>query len=195
MSLSLNNIRNALTRHKFLLIAGLVIVVLLVVIVTQQFIRSSKPTYTPPPTSLQPVVNGKLDTSAPQVQQSKNSLDVIKPKLPYNQTVVTSTGTKLSYIAFVKTPDLYELHVAIIGVDFTLPKDDPKLPQTIQNFRDTSQSLYEFLTSNGVAPSALYIVWADNLQNQKTAESWLNISSEFPKVINQNGNYIFEKAK
>lgn len=195
MSLTLNTIRSTIARHKFFIAAGLVIIVLLAVIIAQQLIRISKPTYTPPPATQQPVVNGKLDTSAPTVQQSKNFLDIIKPRLPYNQKLTTSTSSKVSYTAFTKTPDPYTLYIAIIGVDFTIPKDDPKFAQTVQDFRDTANSLYSFLTSNGVNPSAIYIVWADNLNNQKTAESWLNESSEFPKVIKQNGKYIFENPK
>ncbi len=193
MTFSLNKIQNTFIRHKFFLLAGLVILILSIAIVAQQAIRRAKPRYTPPPSSQQPVSNGKLDTTAPEVQLSKNALDLIKPKLPHNQTITTSTGTKVSYLAFVKTPDLYELHVAIIGIDFTTLKEDPKFPLTVQDFRDTASSLYDFLTSNGVNPSALYIIWADNFQNQKTAESWLNPSAEFPKVVKQNGKYIFEK--
>jgi hypothetical protein len=195
MSLTLNNIRSGILHHRFFLVAGLLVIILFSVIVLQQTIRISRPTYTPPPASQQPVVNGKLDISAQAVKESKNFLDIIKPKLPYDQTPTTSTGTKVSYTVFAKTPDLYTLYVAIIGVDFTIPKDDPKFAQTVQNFRDTADSLYSFLTSNGVNPSAIYIVWADNLLNQKTAESWLNVSVDFPKVVKQNGKYIFENSK
>lgn len=195
MTITLSNIRTTVIRHKFFLISGLIIAALAATILVQQIMRTAKKTYTPPPASQQPVTNGKLDVSESTVQQSKSLLDIIKPKLPYNQTITTSTGTKISYAAFLKTPDPYELYVEISGVDFTIPKDDPKFAQTIQDFRDTADSLYSFLTSNGVNPSAIYVVWADNLNNQKTAESWLNISSEFPKVIKQNGKYIFEKTK
>jgi len=193
--MSLNNIRNTLVQHKVFFIFGLVIVVLLTIVIAQQIIRFSKPSYTPPASSQQPVIGGKLDTSDPQVQQSKNFLDIIKPKLPHDETLTTSTGTKVSYTAFTKTPDQYDLYVAIRGVDFTIPKEDPKLAQTVRDFRDTADSLYSFLASNGVNPSAIYIVWADNLPNQKVAESWLNVSGEFPKVIKQDGKYIFEKSK
>lgn len=194
MNLTLNNIRGSFVHHKFFMLAGLAIIALFAVIVIQQVLRFSKPTYSPPPASQQPVVNGKLNISAQAVQQSKNSLDILKPHLPFNQTITTSTGTKIAYSVFTKIPeDPYDLYIAISNIDFTVPNEDLKLAQTVQDFRDTASSLYDFLTTNGVNPSAIYIVWADNLPNQKTAESWLNPSVDFPSVIKQNGKYIFEK--
>lgn len=196
MSLTLNAIRNIIARHRFFLAAGFVILVLLTVIIAQQLIKISKPTYTPPPASRQPVVNGKLDTSAIPVQQSKNSLDLLKPHLPFNQTITTSTGTKVTFSIFSKTPDdPYSLYVAIGGVDFTTPKGAANYAQTVQDFRDTTNTVFSFITRNGVDPSTLYITWADLLPNQKAAESWLNVSSQFPKVVKQNGKYVFENSK
>lgn len=196
MNLTLNNIKTTLDRHKFFLIAGFAIVILLIFIIVQQFIRVSKPIYNPPPASRQPVVNGKLDTQALPVQQSKNSLSLLKPHLPNSQNITTSTGTKVAFSIFTKTPDdPYSLYIAISGVDFTTPKGAVNYAQTAQDFRDTSDAVFNFIAQNGVDPSTLYITWADNLPNQKTAESWLNISSELPKVIKQNDKYIFENSK
>ncbi len=196
MNLTLNSTRNIFARHKFFLAAGFIIIVLLVVVIVQQIIRVSKPIYNPPPASKQPVVNGKLDTSALPVQQSKSSLDLLRSHLPSNQKITTSTGTKVAFSIFTKTPDdPYSLYVAIGGVDFTTPKEAATYTQTVQDFRDTSDAVFNFIAQNGVDPSTLYITWADMLPNQKTAESWLNVSSEFPKVIKQNGKYIFENSK
>jgi len=195
MNLTLNNLRSALIRHKFTIFAAIIIVSLLVVITLQYLIKITKPTYSPPPASQQPVVNGKLDTTSSQAQQSKASLDILKPKLPYNQTITTSTGTKVTYSVFLKTPDPYDLYIETSGIDFTLKKDAPNYTQTVQDFRDIADSVFGFLTSSGTNPSTIYVVWADNLQSQKTAESWLNPSSEFPKVVKQNGKYIFKTSQ
>lgn len=196
MTLALNDIKTTLNRHKFFLMAGLVIIVLLAVVTIQQLIRVSKPVYAPLPASRQPVVGGKLDTSALPVQQSKNSLDLLKPHLPFNRTITTSTGTKVAFSIFSKTPDdPYSLYVAIGGVNFAVQKEATNYAQTIQDFRDTSDAVFTFITQNGVNPSMLYITWADLLPNQKTAESWLNVSGEFPRVVKQNGKYVFENSK
>lgn len=195
MSLTLNIIRSTIARHKFFLVAGLVIITLLTVILIQQLIRVSKPTYTPPPASQQPVVSGKLDISAPTVQQSKTFLETIKPKLPHKQTITTSTGSKVAFVIFTKDPDPYDLYIQIANIDFSTPKSEPNFAQTIQDFRDTADVIFSFLATNDINPSALYIIWGDTLANQKTAESWLNVSGEFPKVVKQNGKYIFENSK
>lgn len=196
MTLTLNNIKSTLIHHKFFLSAGFAIIILLVVVIFQQLIRVTKPIYNPPPASQQPVINGKIDTAALPVQQSKNSLDLLKPHLPFNQTITTSTGTKVVFSVFTKTPDdPYSLYVAINGVDFTTPKEAVNYPQTVQDFRDTSDAVFNFITKSGVDPSTLFITWAYLLPNQKTAESWLNISSEFPRVVKQNGKYVFENSK
>lgn len=195
MTITLNNIRSIATRHKFFLVSGSIVVILITIITVQQILRQAKKTYAPPPASQQPVTNGKLDISAPTVQQSKSFLDTIRPKLPYNQTITTSTGTKVSYAAFLKTPDQYELFVEISGIDFTSPKQASTFAQTVQDFRETADAVFNFLAANGVNPSAVYIIWADSFTNQKTAESWLQISDNFPKVIKQNGKYIFENSK
>ena len=179
MKITLNSIKNSLSKYRPFLIFTLVIVLLLAIIATQQILQRRRlGEITSPPASQQPVLQGKLDTSAPIVQQSRSSLAKLKPKLPYRTTVTTTSGSTITITAYTKTPDEYDLYVGILGIDFTTPKNDPDFEKTVQDFNETATNIFGFLEKNNVNPSGIYIVWAESFQDQKTAESWLETYTE-----------------
>lgn len=169
---------------------------LLILLGTLSFLTGQKPKQeikeVPLPVSEQPVSNGQFQESAPVSQTSKTSVEKLQPDLPYRQTITTSTGNKVTFVVLSNKRDPYTLYIETAGINYQLQPPDPDLPKNVLDFRETASTIFEWLNKQGVSQTDLFIVWGNAIV-QKSAESWLKESPEFPKVIKSGDKYEFSK--
>lgn len=188
MDLSLKNIKANILP---ILIVLVIIVIFSILIIFQQITRKQKPSTELNPVGLneQPVINGKFDSSAETSQRSKTSIAQLKPSLPHRNTITTTTGAKILLAIISPDQDPYAIYVET-NIDF-LPTNE-NLTKSVVDFRETAQYVFDFIKSKNVNPEDIFFSWGSKKYIQDTAKSWLNPSNEFPKVIKQDGAFVFE---
>jgi len=144
------------------------------------------------PLQTQPVKEGKFDNQAPISKQSKGSIDKLKSKLPYRKIVETSTGQKIIFVIIASRIDLYTLTIEVVGIDFQSTYDDPNLAKNVLTFRETAQTIFDWMEDQGVKSNEVFITWGSRAFQQQSAEAWLNESPQYPKVIKRENQFVFE---
>ncbi len=204
INLTLTKIKEQILRLRTVMVIGVGITVITAItgaiIITKPQKRegattpfSSTETPIPPPLNQQPVVNGKFDPSAPASQRSKAAIDKLKPYLAYSKTITTSTGSNITFTVFTRPTENYTLRVKISNLNFQADYNDPNLPKTVQDFRETAAAIFDFMNQHGINPGDVFISWGSTPSYiQKNAEAWLVPSPQFPKVIAKNGQFVFE---
>lgn len=197
MNLSLTNLKEKLKNARFIIIAIIIILTLLGFIIFQQIQKSQYKQQVPSdvPLSLkrQPVIDGKFDGKAQISQRSQKAIESLKSFLPYRKTVTTSTGQEATFAVFGRPENPYTLYIETLNINFRSTYDDPNLPKNVQDFRDAAHELILFLKMRNINPSDVFISWGSIGYIQDNAEAWLVESPAYPKVINQNGKFVFEK--
>lgn len=196
--MNLTSVKNKLIQFRFLIIMTLVIIILGAVILIQQ-IQIGKPSPrqvpdVPPSIKEQPVINGHFDQNAQISQNSRKAIETLAPNLPHNETIKASTGNQISFSIFTNPLDPYTLRIEILDINFRSSYDDPNLPRSIQNFRETAQTIFSWIKGFNVSPGAIFISWGDRAYIQNNAEAWLTPSAKYPNVIKEGNNFVFETA-
>lgn len=198
MDFNLTNIKKVLGDFRFILVSAFFIFFFLIVVIFQQINKPQPPqapiTTTPPSLKEQPIVNGRLNENAAISQRAKKAIETLTPNLPYNNTIRTSTGQNVLFTIFAKPNNTHFLFIAIDNINFRSAYGDPDLPKNVQNFRETTDSIFSWMKSYNANPGDVFISWDDNAYIQNSAEAWLTESPQFPKVIKQGDNFVFEKT-
>ncbi len=192
---NLTQIRGILISKK-VIITFTILLVLLVFIIPILLTQSTKITEEdfPLPVKEQPVQDGKFDDKAPISQKSKAAIESLKPYLIYRETFTTTSEQKVTFAVFTKPLDEYTLFVEIIGINFQSNHDDPLLARNVQSFRETAEKILAFIKKHDVNPQDIFISWGGQAYVQKSADVWLNVSEEYPKVIKAGDQWEFEKT-
>lgn len=176
-------------------IAATIILFLIILISVQQIFRSRKTAPSsqnlPPSTKLEPVKNGKFDTSAPISQKSNEAINLLRPHLPYRAIFTTTTGTQVTYAIRTISINPYTLYIETININFLLASSDPILAKNVEDFRETAGEIFKFMGQYNVNPSDVFISWANNKQAQDNAGAWLVVSDKFPSVVKKGNQFIF----
>ncbi|MBI3341773.1 hypothetical protein HY024_01490 [Candidatus Curtissbacteria bacterium] len=192
--MNLDALKSRLSQKWILYPAVIIVLILFVSLATT--LTSQKPkqeiTQAPPQIIRQPVTGGKFDEQAPVSQKSKTSIERLLPFLPYRQIITTSAGDKVTFVVIGNQKDLYDLYLETAGINFQLQKTDPDLPRNVLNLRETASTIFAWLNKQNVSQTDVFIVWG-NAVAQKSAESWLKESPQFPKVVKKGNQFVFEK--
>lgn len=117
-----------------------------------------------------------IDTQAATTQESATEVQKLQAFLPYstNYSGPGNAPYRVVIPARTSSDNAWTLRIAVIGVDYEVPRNDPEYQNEKAAFLEGANLALEYIRSKGADPTKISVVWGDKKFVHDRGLEWLS---------------------